>query len=185
MSAFPDHEEFLLVRHEVQAKLRSGAYIDAGDPHLRLVVLPSFEASFSWEIRAQRSRGAERAWRLVHTFWDFEANLRALGDPVTRLRHTRPYVAAVTQRAGPIADDVVQGILAGLRQVSIPLATQDRSMMVDGIRYVLQLFEGTRTLQLEWNEAQRGAAPLGPVIDELIERFEAQRPASSNAMHFK
>jgi hypothetical protein len=185
MRAFLDHEEFSLVLREVQAKLRSGEYIHAGAPHLRLVVLPAFEASFSWELRDRCSLGAQREWRVVRTFWDFDSDLRALVDPVTRLRHPRPYVPTVTKRSSPIDDDVVQGILARLQQISVPLATPDRRVVIDGIRYVLQVFEGTRTLELEWSEARRGDAPLSSVIDELLERFEAQRPESSNAMHFK
>ncbi|MBK9383637.1 MAG: hypothetical protein IPN34_02265 [Planctomycetes bacterium] len=184
MRAFLDHEEFSLVRREVQEKLRSGATVDVGAPHVRVVVLPSFQSSFSWEFRSLRALGAECEWRLVRAFWDFEVDQRALEDPVMRLRHPRRSVPTVTQRSGPIADDVVQGILAPAAGLG-PLATQDRQLAMDGIGYVLQVFEGTRTLQLEWRETQRGAPPLSSLIDELLERFEAQRPESSNAMHFK
>jgi hypothetical protein len=166
--SFEDREEFGTVRREMQAKLRSGAYVSFGTPLLRLAVLPSFDASYSFELRELRRGRTMQEARIVHTRWDIETDRRALLDPVERLRYPRPYVATVIQRSAELSATELEQVRSRLQSVSVPLAIEERYVAVDGTRYALEHFGHCRSLRLAWHEVAERASPLSTLMDELL-----------------
>lgn len=166
--SFEDREEFGIVRREVQAKLLSGAYVAFGAPLLRLVVLPSFGASYSFEQRELRRGRSMQEARIVHTRWEIETDRRALLDPVERLRYPRPYVATVMQRSAELSASELEQVRSRLQSLAVPLAIEERSVAVDGTSYALEHFGLCRSLRLAWHEVAERGSPFSTLMEELL-----------------
>jgi hypothetical protein len=179
-----DHHEFEAVREAAYHGLRSGSFVgDAGLPLCRFVVLPSFHNAIAWDVRSLRVRGKSAESRLFRSCWRRDLDLQALGSPVERLKHPRPYRATVEVASVSIDPADIGRLIRRFQSTPIPLAIAKPPVGLDGTSYELKIGGPFCRAQITWwVRLPEEWAALAPLIDEMAALFESSwRDASPDA----
>ncbi len=172
----PEHfNEFNEVRHAVYDGLRSGFYVgrDNGLPVCRLLVPPSFGNAVGWDVLTKPIRRKPAQPRLFRSCWRMDLDGTALGSPVERLRHPRPYRPTVEVDSAPIDGAKIEELIRRLRNIQVPLVVAEAPFGLDGTRYELELGSLARARLAWWVRLPKEWEALGPVIEEMTELFES------------
>jgi hypothetical protein len=168
-------DEIYAVRESAYEGLRSGRFVgDTGLMVCRFVVLPSFENPVAWEVRSLPIPGQPPRPRLFRSCWRMDVDLDALGSPVERLRHPRPYRPTIEAGSVPIGAPELEALIQRLRGTPIPLAVVDPPGGVDGTTYELEVARYFCNARITWwvRLPQEWTA-LGPVVDAMTSLFES------------
>jgi len=168
--------EFYEVREAACDGLRSGRFVEgeAGSTLCRLVVLPSFENAVAWDVLSLPTRGATARTRLLRSCWRQDLDLHALGSPVERLRHSRPYRATVEVGSAPIDTAEIEGLVLRLRTIPVPLSVARPPFGVDGTSYELEIGGASCKARIAWwAHLPEEWEVLGPVVEEMCSLFES------------
>jgi hypothetical protein len=121
---FEHLDEFYSVRQAAYEGLRAGSFAgrDTGRSLCRFLVLPSFENAVGWDVLSRRVRRNEAEPRLFRSCWGMDLDSQALGSPLERLQHPRPYRPTIEVGRAPIDPAIIEGLIRRFQTISVPLA---------------------------------------------------------------
>jgi hypothetical protein len=172
---FEHIDEFFAAREAAYDGLRRGAFVGAvGSPFCRFVVLPSFENSVAWDVRSTPVPGKPAELRLFRSCWRMDLDLHALGSPVERLKHPRPYRPTVEVGAAPIDAASIQELVRRLQNIPVSLSVANPPSGCDGTNYELEIGHFFCHARIAWWVClPEEWAALGPVVKEMVALFES------------
>ena len=168
-------DEFYAVREAACHGLRSGGFIDdIGWPLCRFVVLPSFENSVAWDVRSLRVRGKPAEPHLFRSCWRMDLDHQALGSPVERFKHPRPYQPTVEVGSIPINAARIEGLIHQFQTIPVPLAVVEPPSGCDGTNYELEIGHFFCHVRIAWwVRLPDEWKAIRPVIEEMAALFES------------
>jgi hypothetical protein len=177
---FEHLDEFSAVRASASDGLCSGAFVgNEGWPVCRFVVLPTFENCFAWDVRSMPVRSKPAEPRLFRSCWRKDLDLQALGSPVERLKHPRPYRPTVEVGSVPIDAAKIEGLVHRFQRIPVPLGVAEPPSGCDGTNYDLEIGHFFCQARIAWwVHLPEEWAALGPLIEELAALFESSWLAS-------
>jgi len=173
---FEHLEEFYAVRESVYEGLHSGLYVkgDTGWPLCRFLVLPALENAIGWDVLSLRVRGKPAQPRLFRSCWRMDLDLHALGSPVERLKHPRPYRPTIEVSSTLIDAAKIEELIRRFYSIRVPLAVAKAPSGFDGTNYELELGHFfCRSRIAWWVRLPEEWEALAPVIEDLAGLFES------------
>lgn len=174
-------DDFAAVREAVYDGLRLGKYIDRhrSVPVCQYLGVPAFDNPFSWDLVQIVSRRAAAQTRLYRACWRMDLDVRAMGSPVERMKHPRPFRPTVEVGWAPVGLAGVEALVARFRSIRVPLAVARPHFGCDGVSIELSvgdLFCNARIgwwcdIPDEWQELR----PVVAEMESLSERAWAAR----------
>jgi len=166
-------EEWYTLEKQATEQLRRGnTPARSGVSQLfQVLVLPSFEAAFSWEI-CQDVKAMNRYFA-VHSIWHKRDDLSKLETPVVRLRHPHPLVPTIEVRQLPLEADWVEATQKALSSLVIPAMVKPEVIGLDGTSYEIAfdaLFVQARYGW--WEEPPSGWRPLNQWLQQMLAALE-------------
>jgi hypothetical protein len=168
-------DEFYQVRRAACDGLRSGGFVgDTGISLCRLAVLPSFENSIAWDVRALPVTTEPSELRLFRSCWRLDMDQQVFRSPLERLKHARPYRPTVEVDSVPIDAAKFEGLISRLQAIPIPLAVAESSIGCDGTSYELSighLFCHSRIVW--WERLPHEWKAIEPVVEAMMTFFDS------------
>ena len=129
-----------------------GRSTDRRYPTLRLSESPSFEPYRVWAVFETTVSGNRppEAW-LRRAVWERGADLQRLRDPMTGLKegfHTDP---SVTFSEAALPRKELAAALSALSALVFPAFAGREVIVLDGIRYGIEMFGSSTTVRLSWS----------------------------------
>lgn len=168
----------LMLRLSEQAaeslRLNSALEIKRGRRELQLLVRPSFEGCFAWDLfRVPEHRGSAERFVLCKTTWRREFDhqrLSGLNGPHP-VGPAGPTFAAATFGMKPLD---AERVMSQLRGLSAPLEIVEPRIGLDGTHFELAFGDHSASARFRWwNEPPKAWAELGRFFDETLAMFES------------
>lgn len=155
-------------------RLNSALEIKRGRRELQLLVRPSFEGCFAWDLfRVPEHRGSAERFVLCKTTWRREFDhqrLSGLNGPHP-VGPAEPTFAAATFGMKPLD---AEHILSQLRGLSAPLAIAEPHSGLDGTHFELAFGDQWVSARFHWwSQPPEEWAGLGRFFDEALAMFES------------
>lgn len=145
-------QEFVNLRTEAYESLRRGFQEGPWDRRIfQLVVLPSFEASYSWELYERKTKRDPVEAIAVHAIWHTHKDLEKF-DPVTGLRYPRKLSPTITVGTSRIEPKIAQKIVETMSEIVVPIHPGVGGVYLDGKSYELTVGRGSDQARFAWHE---------------------------------
>ena len=143
--------EWLGLRTEAGEILRKGFPEKPRDRRVfQLVVLPSFEESYSWELY-ERETGSDTVEAIaLKAVWHLREDLSKF-DPLARLKHPRKLSPTITVKAGRIDGALAAELIGELAEIAVTLGPCNDGISLDGTSYELTVGTGSTQSRLAWH----------------------------------
>jgi hypothetical protein len=167
------HEEWYTLGQQATVQLRRGnTPVRSGVSQLfQVVVLPSFESAFSWEIYEDVK--ATNRYFAIHSVWHKLTDLSKLQTPVVRLRYPYPLAPTIKVRQLPLEAEWVEATQKALSRTVIPAIVKPEVFGLDGTSYEVAFDAGfVRARYVWWEEAPSGWRPLNEWLQQTLEALE-------------
>jgi hypothetical protein len=166
-------EEWYALKQQAMEWLRKGNTPDRlGVRQLfKMLVLPSFEAAFSWEV-CQDVKATNRYFA-VRSIWHKKTDLSKLATPIVRLRYPRPLVLSIEVGQLPLEAEWVEATLIALKSLTIPAMVELEAFGCDGTFYEVAFDAGFVQARYGWwEEPPLGWRPLNLWLQQTLEALE-------------
>ena len=166
-------EEFINLRTEAQEILRRGFQEKPRDRRVfQLVVLSSFEASYSWELYERKIEAGAVEMAVIHAIWHSQKDVEKF-DPFTRLRHPQKLSPTITTNIWSIGRSIALEIIEELSKIAVPVLPYEGGINLDGISYELTLGSDSNLSRFvwhnqgpsQWNDLQNWAMQMVAKLD--------------------
>jgi hypothetical protein len=156
-----NQEEWFALRTEAREILRIGFPQNPHDHRLfQFVVLPSFEASYSWELYEQQLENGKVEAIAINAIWRMLEDIDKF-HPLTRLRHPQKLSPTMAVKTGRIEQALAATLLAELSEISVPLGPYKDELVLDGTSYELTVGTGHTQSRFTWHD--HGPSPWNPL----------------------
>jgi hypothetical protein len=136
--------EWFSLRNEAVETLRKGFPEQPRDGRVfQLLVLPSFDASFSWEVYERRLSKNEFEAIAVKTIWHLREDSEKFRNPVVRLKSPRKLAPTISVSAARIEQTDARSMVEELSQIVLPVHPGPVPVYLDGTSYELTLESGS------------------------------------------
>jgi hypothetical protein len=166
--------EFSRVSESAVALLRDGRH--RGKPARRLLqflIIPAFDDPYAWDV-VEVGRRDKMRYELVHASWLRNLDRGAFVTPAERAEHPRPFVPTMNVRSVHVEKELIDGFMARIGQMAVPLSVADGMMGFDGVSYELAIGELFCSARITWwVQMPSSWSRLQPLLDELVSHFRS------------
>lgn len=161
--------EWYWLEQQALEQLRTGIDRKGYIPRLQVLVLPSFEDSWRYELLApvpDRSRPA----LAVRKVWHRRTDLAKFANPVVRLSYgSGRQSPTIEEFDAEIDAELLHGLCAKAATIKVPAFTTKSGVGLDGTSYQLALGRSPLVARFEWwHSPPEGWEPLKTLVDEII-----------------
>ena len=167
--------EFLAIQRRLADALRLGTYAGRREPFAvcQLLVMPSFENWIGWDVLHTVSQQSGLQTRLYRSCWRHDTDAAAFAKPLERARHPYPYLPTVEVGWVLVDSGCVEGLLARLGGITVPLGAPQEATTDDGTRFELAFGPHDANVRLAWHhELPPSWRLVQPLVNELLHLFE-------------
>lgn len=141
---------------------------------VQLLVLPSFESAFGYEIRQDQK--AENQYFVIHSLWRMDIDLSKFRTPHIRLQHPHTLSPTIEIRQLPLDPDWAVATIGTLKQLMIPAMVQTECIGLDSTSYEIAFDSGNVYARYSWwEEPPSGWLPLHDWLLETVDVLESLR----------
>lgn len=144
--------EWVELRTEAAEILRRGFPEQHRDRRaLQLVVLPSFEESYCWELY-ERAIGKDKIEVIaINAIWHMQEDLSKF-TPLSRHRYPRKLSPTITVKTGRIDPSVGARLARELSEIAVPLLPYNGGISLEGTSYELTVGAGSTFSRVVWHD---------------------------------
>ena len=168
-----EQAEWYSLERQALEQLRAGIDRKGYIARLQVLVLPSFEDSWCYELLASVPDQSKSALA-VRKVWHRSIDLAKFANPVVRLSFGSGVRQLPTMEEFDAETDaaLVNGLCAKAAMLKVPVFAAKSSVGLDGTSYQLALGSSPLVARFEWwNSPPEGWEPLKTLVDEIIAAF--------------
>lgn len=162
--------EWYSLEQQALEQLRAGIDRKGYIARLQVLVLPSFEDSWCYELLASVPDRSKPALA-VRKAWHRSIDLAKFANPVVRLSFGPGVrqLPTIEEFDAEIDATLVNGLCAKAATIRVPVFTAKSSIGLDGTSYQLALGSSPLVARFEWwNSPPEGWEPLKMLVEEII-----------------